>query len=192
MRSILFLIVLSVTACGTEPDRVGASWDDATVYVTSFERPLPIHTLFPTVKLRARIDNSTATARSFYLGGRNFRDGLILGGSEDDPARFLLVGPDTTLSFFATPSDRWRTYDDSLTIEPGASLDLLLVADNAWVAMRRSDPTFVEMDSVAFVNFFVRSLQHGHLLYAADSTSPDTLAFVRAPNARVEVVSPAP
>ncbi len=124
--------------------------------------------------------------------GRNFRDGLILGGSEDDPARFLLVGPDTTLSFFATPSDRWRTYDDSLTIEPGASLDLLLVADNAWVAMRRSDPTFVEMDSVAFVNFFVRSLQHGHLLYAADSTSPDTLAFVRAPNARVEVVSPAP
>jgi hypothetical protein len=183
----LILLSVFVAGCSTRPvESVEATWSEATVIAFDFSKPVPLHTPFPTVYVKATITNATDGRAEFYRGGYNFGDGSVEGAEPDAPGRFLLVTPDTTVSFYVR---RGGFAPDLLTVGPGASAEVRLVADSWWLSSpdgRR--PTFVEWDSASVADFYLDALEHGHIVYEDGSGSP--LPVVRARDAVAVVRSP--
>ena len=191
MRTLLVLFVIATVGC--ESPGLSATWHEAEV-VTPDPAPA-IHFLFPLSLVRADVVNRADSAATFFLGGRNDGYGAVIGGGPDDPGRFLLVGPDTTLSMMAQVwRGRWERQRESSveTVAVGGTLSLLLLTDSGWLSPGHTGPkgwsplaSSVLADPASAVRFFERALRQGRIVYVR-SGSPDTLVVERATGAAID------
>ena len=183
MRPLLLLFAVVVAGC--EPSSISATWDEAEV--SSSDRAISIHPLWPLAHVRAEVVNRTDSAATFFLGGRGDGYGFLIGGEPTDPGRFLLVGPDTTLPMVARVWDRVGAFGDPAprTVAPGDTLRLALWTDNQWQFPPPGQPRspLVPVDSAAAARFYGRALRQGRIIYV--SGRHDTLVVARAPGAEV-------
>jgi len=196
VRSIIFLL-FAVGSFGCGQAQVSASWTEAEVVAGG--RALWIHPPLPTAIIHAEIVNRTDSTVVFFLGGR-VESNMVHGATADEPGRFLLIGPDTTLSMMARRR-HGKGHDayggDAWAIPPGEQFSLELIADGRWTRYPPPPPDlrprFLPTDSASWARFYERALRLGRLVYIRDyisDESPDTLDIPQSPSVRVHFRTP--
>ena len=182
MRTILVLLVAIASGC--EPSGLSASWNEAEV--VSSDRTIAIHALMPMAIVRANVVNQTDSAATFFLGGRAGY-GIFDGAEAEDPGRFLLVGPDTTLSMAARMWERGSPFGQprERSVAGGDTMRLVLYTDSRWLLPFPTEPDspLAPADSASAAQFFNRALRDGRIVYVSESR--DTLAIERARKATI-------